>query len=284
MIFVTSAGGNVGRRIISELVKQGLEVRAMDINPKANDLKEMGVKEVFIGDASDIQVMRKAMAGCDQVLYIPPFFTYIESKMAKICIDVAVEQGIRQFVMTSVTHPIMSTLLQHTQKRDAEEYLIYAGLKYHLNYTILQPMHYCHNFDVASVKATGVYNSFYDIHTKLSYVDVMDVAQVCAKVLCEDTHANATYELCGPDFYSPCDLVDVYNEISHSHAVASHIDVEDLCDLMHLQDSYGRECFRHLADTYSEYGIAGNPNVLSWLLQRKPTTFAQYVERELNKL
>lgn len=60
--------------------------------------------------------------------------------------------------------------------------------------------------------------------------------------------------------------------------------MEDLRDLMHLQDSYGRECFRHLAETYSEYGIVGNPNVLSWLLQRKPTTFAQYVERELNKL
>lgn len=55
--------------------------------------------------------------------------------------------------------------------------------------------------------------------------------------------------------------------------------MEDLRDLMHLQDSYGRECFRHLAETYSEYGIIGNTNVLSWLLQRKPMTFAQYVER-----
>lgn len=284
MILVTSAGGNVGRRIVATLVEKGLSVRAMDINPKAESLKEIGVKEVFIGDASKIEIMREAMKGCDQVLYIPPFFTYIETKMAQICIDVAVEQQVKQFVMTSVTHPIMSTLLQHTQKRDAEEYLIYAGLQHELNYTILQPMHYCHNFDVKAVKESGIYHSFYDIHTKLSYVDAEDVAKVCAKVLCEDTHANATYELCGSDFLSPCDLVDVYNEVSKDQAKAAYLDVEDLCDLMHLQDSYGRECFRKLADTYSTYGIAGNPNVLTWLLGRKPTTFAEYVEKELKRL
>lgn len=283
MIFVTSAYGNVGRKIIPQLIKKGLEVRAMDINPAVENLKEIGVKETVCGDASCYQTVKEAMKGCDQVLYIPPFFTYIESKMAEIAVDAAIENNVKQFVMTSVTHPLMSTLLQHTQKLKAEEYLVYAGLKHHLNYTILQPMHYNHNFDVKAVTDTNVYHSFYDINTKLSYVDCEDVGEVCAKVLTETTHQNATYELCGPDFYSPSDLVDVYNEVTGKNAVAAHIDVEDLCDLMHLNDSYGRECFRRLADTYSEYGIAGNPNVLTWLLGRKPTTFKEYVIREYNK-
>lgn len=283
MILVTSAFGNVGRHVIPQLLKKGLQVRAMDINPNAEKLKEWGVAEVVIGDASRKEVVEKAMLGCDQVLYIPPMFTYIETKMAKLAIDIAIAQQVRQFVMMSVTHSNMSTLLQHTQKLKAEEYLVYAGLEHHLNYTILQPMHYHHNFDVASVKETNCYMSFYDIHTKLSYVDCEDVGEVCAKVLSEEGHQNATYELSSSDFYSPCDLVAVYNELCDAHAEAKGIDVEDFLDMIHLQDSYGRECFRDLADTYSRYGIAGNANVLTWLLGRKPTSFKEYVKRELAK-
>ena len=52
MILVTSAGGNVGRHILPKLIEKGLSIRAMDINPQAENLKEIGVQEVFIGDAS----------------------------------------------------------------------------------------------------------------------------------------------------------------------------------------------------------------------------------------
>jgi hypothetical protein len=30
---------------------------------------------------------------------------------------------------------------------------------------------------------------------------------------------------------------------------------------------------------YGRYGITGNPNVLSWLLGRRPTRFDEYVRR-----
>lgn len=284
MILVTSAYGNVGRHIIPQLIKKGLSVRAMDINPAAEQLKNMGVQEVVIADASKRENMEQAMKGCSQVLYVPPMFTYIEAEMARVAVDCAVKLGIEQFVMLSVTHPNMSTLLQHTQKLKAEEYLVYAGLEHRLNYTILQPMHYNHNFDVAAVASSNTYLSFYDINTKLSYVDCEDVGEVCARILTEDGHQNATYELSGSDFYSPCDLVNVYNELTGNHAQAAHIDVEEFLDMIHLQDSYGRECFRRLADTYSRYGIAGNANVLTWLLGRRPVSFAGYVKREMERL
>lgn len=284
MILVTSAYGNVGRHIIPQLVKRGLKVRAMDINPAAAQLKEAGAEEVIIADASKKENVERAMDGCSQVLYIPPMFTYIETKMARTAIDCAVKLGVKQFVMLSVTHSNMSTLLQHTQKLKAEEYLVYAGLEHHLNYTILQPMHYNHNFDVASVAKSGTYYSFYDIHTKLSYVDCEDVGEVCANILTQDGHQNATYELSGSDFYSPCDLVDVYNELTGSDAHAEPVEIEAFLDMIHLEDSYGRECFRRLADTYSRYGIAGNSNVLGWLLGRKPLSFREYVQRELERM
>ena len=34
---------------------------------------------------------------------------------------------------------------------------------------------------------------------------------------------------------------------------------------------------------YDRYGLTANPNVLTWLLGRKPTTFVEYVRRELKE-
>jgi len=284
MILVTAAYGKVAGYMIPQLLENGLEIRALDINPDVVKLKEIGVKETVCVDITSSGKLKEAMDGCRKILYIPPLALYTETKMAEITIDAAVQCNIEQFVMMSVTHPQMSTLLQHTMKLKAEEYLIYTGLSKGLNYTILQPMHYNHNFNVKMVMETGVYQPFYDINTRLSTVDCSDVGRVCAKILTEENHRNATYELCGNDYLSPVELVNIFNDVTGSSAKAEEIDVEELCDIAHITDSYGRECMRALSYTYGTYGIAGNGNVLEWLLGRKPTTFREFVECELMRI
>lgn len=283
MVLVTCAAGGVASRLIPELVKAGLDVRAFDISPKVHDLKAIGVKETMQGDGSNAADVAKAVDGCEQVLYIPPMFLYIEAEMANLCVDEAVKAGVKQFVMTTVTHPNMSTLPQHTQKLHAEEHLIYKGLSDGLNYTILQPMHYCHNFSVPQVWEIGAYNIFYTKTTRLSYVDAGDVGIVAAKILTEDGHQNATYELVGSDFLSPVDMVGIFNDITGRSAVCNQISVDDILEYFGngKYDSYFVKTFRCLSDTYGKYGIAGNPNVLTWLLGRKPTTFAEYIKNEI---
>ena len=44
---------------------------------------------------------------------------------------------------------------------------------------------------------------------------------------------------------------------------------------------YAYDVMYRLFGHYSRYGITGNPNVLTWLLGRKPTTLREYVQREL---
>lgn len=113
--------------------------------------------------------------------------------------------------------------------------------------------------------------------------DCEDVGEVAAKVLAEDTHANATYELVGHDFLSPSDMVAIFNKATGKKAAATYVPVERLIEALGITDSYCVETFIRLADTYSRYGIAGNPNVCEWLLGRKPTSFEQYVQRELER-
>ncbi|MDF9824144.1 uncharacterized protein YbjT (DUF2867 family) [Breznakia sp. PF5-3] len=283
MILVTSANGNTGRSIVKQLVSAGLDVRATDINPEVENLKdELGVKEVVVGDLTNISTIRLAIEGASQIVFIPPLFKAEEYYIGKAMIDEAVRLKVSQFVLMSVTHSIMSTLLQHTAKRDIEEYLIYKGLSDGLNYTILQPMHYMHNFNPMLVKETKRYSIFYDIDTPLAYVDSDDVGEVTANVLKHpEIHNKATYELVGNDVLSPKGLVCEFNEVYGEQAIAEKIDIVDFMDSIHLENVYSRDAFIELSNTYSKYGIDGNANVLTWLLNRKPTSFKEYLKKRM---
>ena len=47
------------------------------------------------------------------------------------------------------------------------------------------------------------------------------------------------------------------------------------------EEDHHHDAMFRLFDHYGRYGITGNPNVLSWLLGRPPTSFAQFVRRSL---
>jgi hypothetical protein len=50
-------------------------------------------------------------------------------------------------------------------------------------------------------------------------------------------------------------------------------------DVQHL-----KEIMLSISAYYSKHSFIGNPNVLEWLLGRRPTSFEQFVRRELSRL
>ena len=68
MVLVTSANGTVGHRIIPQLKKAGIKVKAMDINPAVASLTEIGADETFCGDGRSMKDLKTALTGCDPVL------------------------------------------------------------------------------------------------------------------------------------------------------------------------------------------------------------------------
>ena len=290
MILVTSANGRVGRTVIRQLVKKGYEIRAIDINPASDSLKDLGVKEVVVGDAFDRDILSEAMEGIDAVVYVPPMLTYFESEMADLACDLAIEHGVKQYIYLSVAHSNMTKLLQHKQKLLAEEHLKYEGLKHALNFTILQPLHYTHNVLVKEMVETGKYVNFKPLDKKLGYVDGEDVAEVVEKVIREgDKHRYATYELCGDIHLSINEIADMYREISGLPLEVIYTPREklfkDFDNFVGIgNDSYGKAAFMAIRDTYNEYGFDASSNVLEWLLGRKSTSMEEYLRRELRKL
>ena len=192
MILVTSAYGNNGRRLIPRLAKEGIDVRALNLSDRTNELKELGAKEVIVGNALDPVTLDKAMVGVESVFHVGPSFHPKEAEMGIAVINAASKAEVEHFVYDSVLHPQISALLQHRMKLIVEEHLINSDL----NYTILQPMHYMQNINISDVYNEGLFKQASILETPLSFVDMDDKVEVAAKVLTEDGHYGATYELC----------------------------------------------------------------------------------------
>jgi uncharacterized protein YbjT (DUF2867 family) len=94
--------------------------------------------------------------------------------------------GVEHVVQFSVTHPQLEPLLNHQAKLAVERVVLLSRMPF----TILQPMHYMQNVDVARVVAEGVLRQPYSLDTRLAHVDLEDVAEVAAKVVGEGRHRH----------------------------------------------------------------------------------------------
>ena len=202
--------------------------------------------------------LRKAMDGVESVVHIGPLF--------------------QQF---SVVHPQLEPLLNHQAKLAVERAVIESPIPF----TILQPMHYLQNIDVAGAVTTGVYGKPHSAESRLAHVDLEDVTAVAARVVGDPHHYYATYELSGSDYVTGHEIAGVLAELSGRPVAATFETLSDLVspERQRLAEAeFPYDIMYRLFGHYSRYGITGNPNVLTWLLGRAPTTLRQYVQRELD--
>jgi uncharacterized protein YbjT (DUF2867 family) len=281
MILVTAANGRTGRALVDALSRAGHPVRAFDIAAEPAELRSIGAADVVTGDMLDGAARLRALEGVRTVVHVGPPMHHREAEMGRAMVGAAREAHVAHFVQFSVTHPQLEPLLNHQAKLAVERAVLTARMPF----TILQPMHYMQNTDVARAAHERVLRVPYPVDTPLAHVDLQDVAEVAASVVGDPRrHHYATYELCGEDLLSTRQLSELIaaacgHTVSAEHvpfptgegAGASSTEAED-----HRMDAMVR-----LFDHYGRYGITGNPNVLAWLLGRAPTSFAQYVHRSL---
>jgi uncharacterized protein YbjT (DUF2867 family) len=285
LLLVTAANGNQGKLLIPRLLATGIPLRAcVRSDESARTLRAAGVTDLVVGDLSDPDVLGKAMHGVEKVYYVGPALHPSERDMGIAAIDAARAAGVRHFVFSSVLHAIITDLVQHEIKRDIEEYLISSGLEF----TILQPANYMLRHRLTAPFTKGVFLLSWALDRYQSMVDLGDVTEVAAAVLAEsERHAGATYELVAPGRYTAHDIALVISGVTGREIVAERIDSK-----VFLKASLGVESLDQvpyqarvsgaISKRYSSHDFIGNPNVLTWLLGRAPTTFAQFVQREFD--
>jgi len=285
LLLVTAAHGNQGKLLIPRLVAAGVDFRAcVRSDESARALSAAGVTDIVVGDLSDPDVLARAMHGVEKVYYVGPALHPREREMGFAAVDAARAAGVQHFVFSSVLHAIITDLVQHEIKRDIEEHLLSSGLEF----TILQPANYMLHHRLKPAFERGVFALSWALDRYQSMVELGDVTEVAAAVLAaSDQHAGATYELVAPGRYTAHDLAKIISGVTGREVTAERIDSE-----VFLKASLGVESLaevpyqarvsRAISNRYSSHDFIGNPNVLTWLLGREPTTFEQFVQMAFN--
>jgi uncharacterized protein YbjT (DUF2867 family) len=283
LILVTAANGNQGRLLVPKLLAANVPVRAcVQSNASAGHLHTLGVDDVVVGDISDPAVVAKAVNGVDKIYHVGPTIHPREREMGFAIVDAARAEGVQHLVFSSVLHAITTELVQHEIKRDIEEHLLSSGLEF----TILQPANYMLPLKLRPVFERGVFELSWSLRRRQSMVDLGDVTDVARLVLTDSArHTGATYELVGPGRFTGHDLGEIISRVLDRRIEVREIDADTylkawIGDADPAQFTHEVRVLRAITARYSSNDFIGNPNVLTWLLGRPPTTFEQYVRSQ----
>ncbi len=282
MILITGAGGKTGKAVVKVLAAKSEAVRAFVHREEYESVvKALGAQEAVVGGLGDEAALRGAMEGVRAVYHICPNVNSEEQRIGELVIGAAQATGVEHFVFHSVLHPQAEAMPHHWNKVRVEEALFESGLPF----TVLQPTAYMQNILAGwgAIVERGLYSVPYPVETRLSLVDLDDVAEAAAIVLTEPGHIGATYELVGTP---PLSQVEVAEALSQKLGRPVRADTQSIETWEERARASGmgefqRQTLIRMFRYYEQYGLAGNPNVLGWLLRRPPTTLAAFVERTI---
>ncbi|MCJ1404971.1 hypothetical protein MMC11_008197 [Xylographa trunciseda] len=254
--------------------------------------------EVLIGDLSSPSFCASILKDATALYHIGPSFHPFETTIGLGLVQAASKEHstpnglFRHFVYSSVLHSSIRKMLNHDCKRYVEEALLESGVPY----TILQPTHFMEMVPVAKLAQEKgnkvVFPAKWDPSIGFSFVALKDLGEVGAKVLREgQKHYSASYEICGTGPVSYSEVMKIVGQKIGKEVVAEQVGLQEAVDgLMKILfggseevHSYTRDSAERMLLYYNRRGLVGNPNVLEWLLGRKPTSVSEWVEAQAGK-
>jgi uncharacterized protein YbjT (DUF2867 family) len=289
MILITGAAGKTGKAVLRTLTKDGRPVKALVFrSEQIQEVEELGAKDIIAGDMRDLDILKKAMKGVHSVYHICPNVNAHEITIGQKIIAVAAAAGVTHFVYHSVLHPQVEAMPHHWKKMCVEERLFKSGLPY----TILQPAAYMQNIlaNWDNIYKTGKYMVPYAVESRISMVDLEDVALAAALVLQEaspkrkhPSHHGATYELVGTAAMTQTEAAEILTQQLGRPVIAEQqpIDAWEQSARASGMGDYQVNTLVKMFHYYERYGFSGNPHVLSWLLNRPASSLDAFVARTL---
>jgi uncharacterized protein YbjT (DUF2867 family) len=280
-VLMIGATGKYASLVLPKLKQRGVKVRALVRQSKSDAARQQGADEIAIGDLKDSDSLRAATTGVDGVFHINPAFAPNEAELGMAMVEAAKVSGVRKFVFSSVIHPSISKLINHSAKRPVEEALYESGMEF----TVLQPTMFMQNFDSgwSAVLEQGRFSLPYSKHAKASYVDYRDVAEVAALALTEDKLGYGTFELCAPGMVNRIELAAMMSEAIGHPIEAGESPFDEWAEVSHIPNEL-RKNLQVMYEDYDRYGFpGGNAIVLQAILGREPRSLRQYIDELANR-
>lgn len=283
MILVTGATGKTGQAVIAALAARGghsLRALVQPASQNSTAAKQLSSHaDIIPGDLLNTDSLAAACSGVQALYHICPNVHPQEVAIGRLIIEAARTAGVARFVYHSVLHPQAETMPHHWHKLRVEEMLCAAQLPF----TILQPCAYMQNLlpDWRTITGRGVHSVPYPRDTRLSLIDLADLAAVAAKVLTEPGHLGATYQLCGTPGLTQTELAECLSRQLNRPVRAEAIALDDWEAAARTRglNDYAVSTLLAMFRYYALHGLSGSPNVLRWLLDREPATLAAFVQR-----
>ena len=212
-IVITGATGQLGRHVISSLLR--LDVQVPDLvaagrnEDKLGALRELDLATVRV-DYTDPATLDEAFAGADTVLLISSSEAGVRVPQHRNAVDAAVRAGVSRLVYTSALGADRGKLLLADEHLATEQAIADSGLPY----TIVRNGWYTENFEPAlrHAETTGVVLASAG-DGRVASATREDYAEAIAAVLAQDGHAGQTYELSGDVAWSFDELAAALTEV-----------------------------------------------------------------------
>ena len=284
LVLVTAASGKSAMQSVRRLAERGAKVRALVRREETRAaLLLAGAADVAVGDLLNPSAVAEALKGVRTVLHICPPMHPQEDEIAASLFTLCLQAGVQHFVMWSVLHP-HAHVPHHQRKQKAEGALIDSGLPF----TILQPGRYMQHLETVwpSLLKTGVHAFPFSTTSPFSLVHLDDLASAAAKVATEPGHIGAIYELAGPEVLSQEDCAAIISRELGRSIRAERVDINLSADRARANGlpEWRVETLRIMNEHYDHHGLAGNGNVLQWLLGRPSISFTDYVREVMASL
>lgn len=278
MILVTGAGGKTGKALVGSLARAGAQVRALVHRSEQREvLRSLGAEEVHVGDMLRPKVLDEATRGVESIYHICPNMSSDELAIGKKVIAAAQARGVRRIVYHSVLHPQVKKMPHHWAKLKVEEALFESGL----DYVIFQPTAYMQNILAywPAILSEGVYALPYNAQTRLSLVDLEDIAEAARRVLMTREYDGGTYELVGTMPLSQAEVAEIISKQIHRPVrfeMVSRSAWEQAARAQKMSE-YAVQTLLRMFEYYEFYGMWGNPLALRLILGRNPTTLDEFI-------
>jgi uncharacterized protein YbjT (DUF2867 family) len=202
-----------------------------------------------------------------------------EVMLGRLVIDEARKAGVEHLVYHSVLHPQIEAMPHHWDKLHVEEMIFESGIPF----TILQPAPYMQNLLVnwEAITEEGVLRVPYSVDARFSFVDLEDVAEVAAVVLKGTDHFNAVYELAGTPPTSYTEMAEIFSRILNREVRAEKEESKDWKARAAGLSTYATENLIRMFEYYDQHGLAGNPNIMRWVLKREPTALEAFARNNI---
>jgi uncharacterized protein YbjT (DUF2867 family) len=224
---VTGSTGYVGSRLIPELLRRNVKVRAMARTPaKLDDVPWRRDVEVVRGDLTEPATLAEAFDGVDVVYYLAHAmgtsddFATAERDAATNVADAAAQAGVARIVYLSGLHPDGAELSRHLASRTAVgEILIDSGVPTVVlqagvvvgsgsaSFEMIR-----HLTDRLPVMTTPRW-----VHNTIQPIAVSDVLHYLAESATAEIGSSRTWDIGGPDVLEYGDMMQIYAEVAGLH-------------------------------------------------------------------